>query len=304
MKAFKGKVAVVTGAASGIGRGLAAHCAFEGMKVVLADVEEAPLAQTETDLREAGAEVLAVRADVSKAADVEALARAALDRFGAVHLLFNNAGVAAGSSIWDSTLADWEWVLGVNLWGVIHGLRTFVPLLLAQDADAHIVNTASIAGLLPYHAGAAYQVTKHAVVALSENLYFTLAQRTTRVKASVLCPGWVNTRILECARNRPSELDIAPNSAPPDPARVAFLQAARDALETGMSPQHLAERVFDAIRKEQLYILTHPEFIPVVQQRFESILEQRNPVLPETIVSRLLATTPEGRQPPRGSYAK
>ena len=209
--------------------------------------------------------------------------------------------MGAGGSIWDSNLADWEWVLGANLWGVIHGLRTFVPLMLAQDADAHIVNTASIAGLLPYHASAAYQVTKHAVVALSENLHFALAQRTTRVKASVPCPGWVNTRILESERNRPSELDNPPSSAPPDPARKAYLQAARRALETGMSPQHLAERVFDAIRNEQFCILTHPEFIPMVRQRFESILEQRNPVSPETINGQLSATTPAGRQPLRGS---
>ena len=170
MQEFKDRVAVITGAASGIGRGLAERCAQEGMKVVLADVEEAALAQTALEFSAAGATLLAVRTDVSRAGDLETLAQQTLKAFGAVHLLVNNAGVGAGGTIWDSTLADWEWVIGVNLWGVIHGLRTFVPIMLAQTTEAHIVNTASIAGLLPYHPGASYQVTKHAVVALSEQL--------------------------------------------------------------------------------------------------------------------------------------
>ncbi len=277
MKDFKDKVAVVTGAASGIGRAIAERCVQEGIKVVLADVEELALAQTEQELRAKGATVLAVRTDVSKAAEVEALAQKTLKAFGAVHLLFNDAGVGAGTTVWESSLADWQWVIGVNLWGVIHGLRVFVPIMLAQDTECHIVNTASVAGLVNYHPTAAYQVTKHAVVALSENLYYSLAQRKAKVKASVLCPGWVNTRIIDSDRNRPPELQNPPVSGPISPELVAVFQGMRQAALAGMSPQEVADDVFKAIRAEQFYILTHPEFNPAVQKRMEDILQQRNP---------------------------
>jgi NAD(P)-dependent dehydrogenase (short-subunit alcohol dehydrogenase family) len=283
MKDFKNKVAVITGSASGIGLGIAERCVQEGMRVVLADVEEAALRQTEKDLRAAGGTVLAVRTDVSKYADVQALAKQTLDVFGAVHLLCNNAGVGAGLNVWDSTQADWEWVIGVNLMGVIHGVRAFVPIMLAQDADSHIVNTASLAGLLNYHPAAPYQVTKFAVVGLSENLYFSLAQQKSRVKVSVLCPGWVNTRILESARNRPNGLQNPPPSQPLDPELIKLLEGVmkdmRQAVETGMTRQQVAEHVFNAIRGEQFYILTHPEFNPLIQQRMEDIIQQRNPSL-------------------------
>ena len=277
MKEFAGKVAVITGAASGIGRALAERAAQEGMKVVLADVEEPVLAQTEQDLRTAGATVLAVRTDVSKVDDVEALAQKTLNAFGAVHLLFNNAGVGAGSTIWESSLADWQWVMGVNLWGVIYPLRTFVPIMLAQDTEGHIVNTASIAGLLPYHPGAPYQVTKHAVVALSENLYYSLAGTNAKIKASVLCPGWVNTQIMDSARNRPLELQNELMNESMSPEAEAITQGMRQAAQAGMSPQQVADDVFKAIQAEQFYILTHPEFNPGVQKRMEDILQQRNP---------------------------
>jgi NAD(P)-dependent dehydrogenase (short-subunit alcohol dehydrogenase family) len=277
MQSFHGKVAVITGAASGIGRGLAERCAHEGMRVVLADVEAPALAQAERELRAQGTEVLAVRTDVSRRGEVEALARRALDAFGAVDLLCNNAGVGAGSSIWDSTLADWEWVMGVNLWGVIHGLRVFVPIMLAQDTEGHIVNTASIAGLLPFHLSAPYQVTKHAVVALSEHLYYTLRQRSAKINVSVLCPGWVHTRIMDSQRNRPPELQNEASDVPPDPEVEAVVQEFRRAAEAGMSPQQLAEFVFQAIRAEQLYVLPDPSFNHLVQQRMENILQQRNP---------------------------
>src|SRR2546423_9022177 len=173
MKDFQGKVAVVTGAASGIGRGLAEKCVREGMKVVLADVEEKVLNQASAELKALSGDVLAVRTDVSKAGDVEALAQQAFDTYGAVHLLFNNAGVGGGSTLWESTLADWEWVLGVNLWGVIHGIRTFVPRMLEQHTEGHIINTASVAGLIS-SPGGIYNVTKHGVIALSETLYHEL----------------------------------------------------------------------------------------------------------------------------------
>ncbi len=277
MKDFKDKVAVVTGAASGIGRAIAERCAQEGMKVVLADVEEQALAQTEQELRATGATVLAVRTDVAKSAEVEALAQKTLQAFGAVHLLFNNAGVGAGTTIWESSLADWQWVLGVNLWGVIHGLRVFVPIMLAQDTECHIVNTASVAGLLPYHLAATYQVTKHAVVALSEHLYYSLEQRKAKVKVSVLCPGWVNTRIMESERNRPPELQDPLTSGPISPEVIAVVQSMRQDAHAGMSPRQVADYVFKAIQAEQFYILTHPELNPLVQKRMEDILQQRNP---------------------------
>src|SRR5262249_18260593 len=196
MKEFKDKVAVITGAASGIGRAMADRCVQEGMKAVLADVELDRLTKTEASMKASGATVLAVRTDVSQARDVEALAQKTLEVFGAVHLLCNNAGVGTEAAIWESTLAEWEWVLGVNLWGVIHGVRVFVPLMLAQDTECHIVNTASMAGLISGPGLGAYKVAKHAVVTLSETLYHELAEHGANVKVSVLCPGIVNTRIM------------------------------------------------------------------------------------------------------------
>lgn len=276
MKAFVNKVAVITGAASGIGLALANRCAQEGMKVVLADIEESALSQTAQAFQSKGVTFFACHTDVSKASDMEALAQKTLEIFGRVDLLFNNAGVGVGTTIWESTLADWQWVMGVNLWGVIHGLRIFVPMMLAQDSVCHIVNTASIAGLLPYHPSAAYHVTKHAVVALSENLFTSLAQRSSKVKVSVLCPGWVKTKILDSERNRPVALQNDPHQPPPSGSE-AILEDFRQAVNAGMPPEQLAEITFEAIRKEQFYILPHPEFNPVISRRMEDILLQRNP---------------------------
>jgi NAD(P)-dependent dehydrogenase (short-subunit alcohol dehydrogenase family) len=279
MREFQGKVAVVTGAASGIGRALADRCASEGMKVVLADVDEQALAAAQDELRAAGADVRAVRTDVSRAEDVEALARQTLDAFGAVHLLCNNAGVGGGSSAWESTLADWKWVLGVNLWGVIHGVHTFVPLMLQQDTEGHIVNTASMAGLISGPGLAVYKVSKFGVVTLSETLYHELGLRGAKIKVSVLCPGWVRTRITDAERNRPAELRNDAGPAPQDPAYAAVEQWVRHAVETGMPPSEIADQVFQAIRDERFYILTHPEMAPAIRARAEDVLQQRNPKL-------------------------
>ncbi|MDA8124451.1 MAG: SDR family NAD(P)-dependent oxidoreductase [Deltaproteobacteria bacterium] len=280
MREFKGKVAVVTGAASGIGRTLAERCAGEGMKVVLADVEERALSQAAAEMKAAGATVLAVPTDVAKGEEVEALAQRALDAFGAVHLLCNNAGVGVGSSVWETTLNDWQWILGVNLWGVIHGARVFVPLMLAQDTDCHIVNTASIQGLLSYHPlTASYQVTKHAVVALSEQLFYELAQREAKVKVSVLCPGWVRTRIGDSGRNRPAALQNGPVATEPNPAFEAAFEHCARALAEGASPEEVADSVFKAIRDDRFYILPHPEWKPAVRARMEDILAERNPTI-------------------------
>ena len=277
MELFEGKVAVITGAASGIGRALAERCAQEGMRVVLADIEEPALAQTAVEMRIAGTDVLPVVTDVSKAEDVEALARQTLDAYGAVHLLCNNAGVGAGSTVWESTLNDWEWTMGVNLWGVIHGLRTFVPLMLDQDSEGYIVNTASIVGLIPNHYGAAYHATKHAIVALSEKLYYDMAQWGGRIGVSVLCPGWVRTGIMDSERNRPAELADELVETEMTPEVEAFVAAIRQECEDGMPPAELADHVFQAMRAGKFYILPHEEFLPLVQARADAIVQGQNP---------------------------
>jgi NAD(P)-dependent dehydrogenase (short-subunit alcohol dehydrogenase family) len=280
MQSFESKVAVVTGAASGIGRALAERFAAEGMKVVVADVEAEALGRAEADLRARGAEVLAVQTDVSQAADVEALAERTLEAFGAVHVLCNNAGVGVFKSSWEHTLADWEWVLGVNLWGVIHGIRTFVPIMLAQDAEGHVVNTASIAGLTASGLKASYDVSKFGVVALSESLYHELAGLDARVKVSVLCPGFVNTRIMDSARNRPGRLekDAASEAAAHRPEALGLEQRLRDGLRMlGMAPAEVADHVLRGIREERFYILPHTNFDDVIRARTESILERGTP---------------------------
>ncbi|HJQ31093.1 MAG TPA: SDR family NAD(P)-dependent oxidoreductase [Pyrinomonadaceae bacterium] len=277
MKEFKGKVAVVTGAASGIGRGLADACAREEMKIVLADVDEAALGETGRELKDAGADVLAVRTDVSKAEDVEALAQRTLEAFGAVHLLFNNAGVGAGTTVWESTLADWQWVLGVNLWGVIHGVRTFIPLMLEQGDECHVVNTSSAAGLISGPALGVYKASKHAVVSLSETLYCELAIIKAKIGVSVLCPGGVNTRMLDSARNRPAELQNDSTRESTHPAVVQADAMLRELVEAGIRPSQVADMVFDAVREGRFYVLTHDDWKPLVRQRMNDILLGRNP---------------------------
>ncbi len=274
MQELRNKVAVITGGASGIGLACAERALEEGMRIVLADIQTDALAQAERELRDAGAEVLAVQTDVSKAEQVEALARRTLDTYGAVHVLFNNAGVAVAGPMWQNTLHDWEWIVGVNLWGVIHGIRSFVPLMLAQDTEAHIVNTASMAGLLSTPGLGAYNVTKHGVVTLSETLALDLAAQGARIKVSVLCPGWVRTRISDSERNRPPELQNAPEDAAPGGPGA---EAVRQAVADGIAPEQVADLVFAAIRSEQFYILTHPDWKSLIQQRTDNILQGRGP---------------------------
>jgi NAD(P)-dependent dehydrogenase (short-subunit alcohol dehydrogenase family) len=278
MKEFRDKVAVVTGAASGIGRAMAERFAAEGMKVVLADVEEGALARAEAAMKAGGATVLAVRTDVSRAADVEALAAKTIDAFGAVHILCNNAGVppVTGPS-WELTEADWQWVLGVNLWGVLHGIRVFVPIMLRQDCDGHVVNTASIMGLVSLPWGATYCVAKHGVVTLSESLHRELAAAGSRLKVSVLCPGWVKTQLMDGDRNRPSSLLNEAGHETAAPQAALMEQAARQLIATGAEPAAIADRVLQAIRDEQLYILPHPEWKDQVRARVEDIIAERNP---------------------------
>lgn len=277
MKEFKDKVAVITGAANGIGFGIAERCAQLGMKVVLAGINAENLASAEERLKSTGADLLSVRTDVSKREDVEALAQKTLDAFGAVHLLVNNAGVGAGANVWESTWEDWEWVIDVNLWGVIYGVKVFTPIMIAQDIEAHIVNVASVTGLLPNYPSAPYQVTKHAVVGLTESLYHSLAKRDSKVKVSLLCPGWVKTSILKSERNRPADLQNKPGSLVNKREAVESFRKMQEALEAGISIQECTDITFKAIQDEQFYVLTHPEYNLYIQARMEHILQQTNP---------------------------
>jgi NAD(P)-dependent dehydrogenase (short-subunit alcohol dehydrogenase family) len=279
MKELKGRVAVVTGAASGIGRALARRFADEGMRIVLADVEKEALDTVRDELLQAGHEVLAVQTDVSDAQSVEELARRTLDTFGEVHVLCNNAGVFAGGRTWESPLSDYGWVLGVNLWGVIHGIRTFVPILLEQGVPAHIVNTASMAGVTSSPYTAAYNISKHGVVALSESLYHELTMENAPIGVSILCPVVINTGISQSQRNRPSELDRG--DVADDPGRELVEAAIRDAMPRGLDPSEMADRVLRAIVDNRLYILSAAggSWRTACEKRHEDIRLERNPVL-------------------------
>jgi len=279
MKDVKGRVAVVTGAASGIGRGMAQSFAAAGMKVVLADVDAERLGEFARELEKSGAEVLPVKTDVSHQDQVDELARRALDAFGAVHVVCNNAGVAHGGvPTWQSTLHDWEWIVGVNLMGVVHGVRTFTPLLLEQG-EGHIVNTASMAGLISGAGNALYGVTKHAVVALSEALFNELAaQGAARVRVSVLCPGWINTQILQSSqRNQPEAVRHHLPQDRTSPEAEIRRKLVESMLASGLDPRRVGDLVLDAIRAERFWILTHPQWKSMIRHRMENVLEERDP---------------------------
>jgi NAD(P)-dependent dehydrogenase (short-subunit alcohol dehydrogenase family) len=283
MQDFKNKVAVITGAGSGFGREFARYGAAHGMKLVLADVQMDALEATRAEVAALGVEVITRRADVAQAADVEALAAAAMDAFGVVHLVFNNAGVATGGLIWENSQRDWEWTLGVNLWGVIHGVRIFTPLMLAaaaKDPDyrGHIVNTASMAGLLTPPASGVYNVSKHAVVALSETMFHDLSLVTKQIHCSVLCPYFVPTGIHLSQRNRPDELK---NEAPPTASQLVAQAMAEKAVTSGkVTAEAVATMTFDAIRNEAFYIFSHPRALGLVQQRLEDLVAIRPPADP------------------------
>jgi NADP-dependent 3-hydroxy acid dehydrogenase YdfG len=279
MKDFKQKTAVITGAGSGFGREFARKGAALGMNLVLADVQKDALMAVADELTAKGAKVIAEVIDVSKGEQVDALAAAAKKAFGNVHLLFNNAGVAAGGLMWEHTQADWEWVLGVNVWGVIHGVRAFVPAMLAHGEAGHVVNTASVAGLLSAPTMGVYNVSKHSVVALSETLYNDFRMVQSKLGASVLCPAFVPTGIHLSHRNRPEDLA----AAEPTPSMIASQKASKKAVTSGkVSAPEVCEMTFKAIEEERFYIITHQKIMNSVKLRLDDVAQQRNPTDPFT----------------------
>ncbi len=271
MKMLEGKVAAVTGAASGLGRAMALAFAGEGMHAALADVDEPGLKSTLNEVQSRGVRAFAMRVDVSRYQEVESFCSKAIAQFGATHVVCNNAGVSPLGAVWENTLADWQWILGVNLWGVIHGVRAFVPRLLAQG-EGHVVNTASVAGLISPPGMGAYNVTKHAVVALSESLYHDLRLRGSPVGVSVLCPAYVPTGIADSERNRPREL-LNPAKSPSKEETML-----KKAVASGkLSADDVARAVVAAVKEERFYVLTHPRIKGAIRARMEDILDERAP---------------------------
>ncbi len=272
MKDLRGKVAAITGGGSGIGREIALACAREGARIALADVDEAGMRETAALIAPLGVDTHIVRCDVSKAGDVENLAAEADRRFGGAQLVFNNAGVAVVGPSWTTTLEDWKWLLDVNLMGVVHGIRAFVPRMLERKDECHIVNTASVAGLVSLPGNSVYCASKHAVVALTECLRHELRLEKASIGVSVLCPAYVNTGIFDSARNRPAELAATnPNAAP-------YEAMGRKAVRSGkLSAADIARITLDAVKAGRFYILTHPRIKASIEIRMRDILEERDP---------------------------
>ena len=279
MKDFAGRTAVITGGGSGFGREFARIAARLDMNVVLADVQQDALDAVKVELEAGGARVLAWKVDVSQGDQVEALAAATESMFGAVHLVFNNAGVGSGGLVWENTVRDWEWVLGVNVWGVIHGLRAFVPRMLASaKADpayrGHVINTASMAGLLNAPNMGIYNVSKHAVVSITETLYQDLALVEAPIGVSVLCPYFVPTGISESHRNAPDDVSGEPVSA----SKRAQQMMSQKAVGSGkVTAADFAASAFEAIRDDRFYVFSHPHALGNVETRMKDIVHMRNP---------------------------
>jgi NAD(P)-dependent dehydrogenase (short-subunit alcohol dehydrogenase family) len=280
MKDFDGRVAVITGAGSGFGREFARLAASLGMRLALADVQADALAATVDELATRGVRVFGEPTDVSRGDQVDRLAERTMATYGAAHLVFNNAGVAVGGLAWESSVLDWEWVLGVNLWGVIHGVRAFTPILLSQPDGGHIVNTASVAGLVNPQMMGVYNVSKHAVVSLSETLFHDLRLVGARVGVSVLCPAFVPTGIGDSARNRPAGLA---NDTPPTPSQRALQALLEKAVSSGrIGAEQIARATFDAIRDDRFYVITHDAMMPSIELRLQDVVQRRNPTDPFT----------------------
>jgi NAD(P)-dependent dehydrogenase (short-subunit alcohol dehydrogenase family) len=276
---FQGRVAVVTGAASGIGKALCERFAREGMRVVMADVEHERLKHAAIEVEALGTEVLAVRVDVSRADELSHLRDATLERFGAVHVLCNNAGVFAGGLSWDAIATDWEWVMGVNVYGILHGIRAFVPFMLEQGEPGHVVNTCSMAGLINMPLSGAYSVSKHAALSLTETLYHELRIKQSRVGVSALCPELIRTRIGHSERNRPAHLKRPEGSGTPEQSLVE--QAIRSSTEGGIDPSVMADRVYHGIREDRFYLLAEEgtSWDRACLTRLDDIRLRRNPTL-------------------------
>jgi len=273
MRDLHGKVAAVTGAASGLGRSMALAFAAEGMDLALADVDEVNLSSVQDEVLAKGVRAITLKVDVSNAQQLEIFRDQTLTRLGGVHVVCNNAGVSPLGAVWENSPADWQWILGVNLWGVIHGVRAFTPHFIKQD-EGHIVNTASVAGLISPPGSGAYNVTKHGVVALSESLYHDLRERNSKVGVSVLCPAYVPTGIVDSERNRPKDLPVSTKSE----ATLAREAMLRKAVASGkISADQVAQSVVAAIKDERFYILTHPRIKGAIQARMEDILNERAP---------------------------
>jgi NAD(P)-dependent dehydrogenase (short-subunit alcohol dehydrogenase family) len=293
------KVVVVTGAGSGIGLALANAFAAKGCSMVLADVQDDALAAAKAQIERHGVAALSVKTDVSKAAEVEALAAATIERFGAVHVVCNNAGVGGVGDPWLGPIETWEWVMGVNFWGVVHGVRTFLPHLV-MSGGGHIVNTASIAGLYPGFA-APYDASKHAVVAITEGLYNSMQAAGMPIGVSCLCPGWVRTGILDSERNWPKEFGSVPTR---DAGEEISTNYVRRAIDEGMQPAAVADLVVDAVTAGRFWVFPHPDWLEYVMDRFHSIGEQLDPSPPEEFPgmpprSQMLAEVMAAMMPPQ-----
>ncbi len=285
MQDFEGKVAVITGGASGLGLAMARRFGAAGMKVVIGDIETGALADAEASLQADGVEAIGRRTDVAQSSDLEALADAAYERFGAVHILANNAGVGGSpGAMWELSEADWRWVIDVDLWSVIHGVRAFVPRMISSGEEGHIINTASVAGLISGAVGGPYTVAKFGVVALSEQLYFELGRAQHPIGVSVLCPGFVNTRIYDSGRNRQESYGQAANEQTPE--REELREALEAMRETMIQPETIGDRVFDAVVENQLYIVEpgSDAVSEAIQSRLDHVSARSNPVVSFDII--------------------
>jgi NAD(P)-dependent dehydrogenase (short-subunit alcohol dehydrogenase family) len=277
MQTFEGRVAVITGASLGIGRSLAWKCAREGMKVVIVSSNRERIEHTAAALREEipGAAVLPIQADVAKPEQVEAMAQRTWDVFGGTHLLVNNAGVMLTGSPLDNTLDEWHWIMDINFWGVLHGIRAFVPRMLAQGEEGHVVNVASMSGVLSSPAQSAYNASKHAVFTITEGLYYAVREKGAKIGVSVAAPSWTRTSIDDMQRNRPPELKGLLDS--PAAGQQKLVDIIREGVASGISPEEAADAILAGVRQDRLYILTHHDLGDAVRERAENIIHQRNP---------------------------